>query len=347
VNRGMVSIDKIRGVLFGAAFGDALGAPTEFLDLSAIVTRWPPSGPTDLVGNPARVTDDTQMMLAVGRALVDVVPDARLTEPVLGERLRHRFVEWLESPDNDRAPGQTCLVACEDLARGHSWLKATRRNSKGCGANMRVQPVALLSPTVADVATRSAVAQFQAAVTHGHATALVASDLTACAIRHLAEGGAADSLLSALYDHRNTFRNVYHETWLHSLWERPMVDAPLDYLSRGWDECGAVIEGVAAALPRYEPDEDPCLSTGDGWSADEALATAMLCFLRLSDEPLRVVQRAAATRGDSDSIACLAGSLAGACHGMAAWPVEWAERIEYAEQIASLASALATTDDDL
>jgi ADP-ribosylglycohydrolase len=59
------------GCLFGLAYGDALGKPTEFLTVPEIQRLYGPAGPRDLTGNPALVTDDTQMTLAVGRALLD------------------------------------------------------------------------------------------------------------------------------------------------------------------------------------------------------------------------------------------------------------------------------------
>ena len=80
---------------------------------------------------------------------------------------------------------------CAALGQGRSWLEATVAGSKGCGANMQVAPVGLL-PYVTD-ATRAAIAQFQAALTHGHPTALAASDLTAYTIADLASGGDADA----------------------------------------------------------------------------------------------------------------------------------------------------------
>jgi len=70
------------GCLFGLACGDALGARTEFLSVEAIVSAFPPAGPLDLEGDPARVTDDTQMALAVGEALVAV--DGPLSVKTLG-----------------------------------------------------------------------------------------------------------------------------------------------------------------------------------------------------------------------------------------------------------------------
>jgi ADP-ribosylglycohydrolase len=61
--------DRVAGCLSGLAFGDALGAPAEFLSVAEILTRRPPAGPADLTGHPARATDDTRMALAVGDAL--------------------------------------------------------------------------------------------------------------------------------------------------------------------------------------------------------------------------------------------------------------------------------------
>jgi ADP-ribosylglycohydrolase len=56
-------MERLIGCLFGLAYGDALGAATEFLSINDILGRWPPSGPIELEGNPARVTDDTQMAM--------------------------------------------------------------------------------------------------------------------------------------------------------------------------------------------------------------------------------------------------------------------------------------------
>ncbi len=334
----MSSMRRTSGCLFGLAFGDALGAPTEFLTVEAILARFPPDGPEQPEGDPARVTDDTQMMLAVGEALMQA--SRPYTPEALERRLRQTFVAWLRSPENNRAPGMTCLRACEGLEQGVSWQEATVASSKGCGANMRVAPVGLLPAGRQGIpaSTRAAIAQFQAAMTHGHPTALAAADLTALAITALVTGCTPAQLPSHLRAYAQEQRTTYHADWLGSLWQRAGVSSPEEFIARGWDECLEVLDRLDRALQQADRVSDPCFATGAGWIAEEALATGLLCFLLYPDDPQAAIRRAAVSSGDSDSIACLTGAFAGAYHGFAAWPKEWVKRIEYAGRLAMLGS---------
>jgi ADP-ribosylglycohydrolase len=325
---------KASGSLYGLAYGDALGKPTEFLRYAEILARYGATGPQELAGNPALVTDDTQMTLAVADALLDAVSfDAATLEP----QLRQRFIEWAASDDNNRAPGMTCMRAIGRLAEGLPWQQATEHGSKGCGANMRVAPVGLV-PGLPD-ADRAGAAQLQAALTHGHPTALAASDLTAFAVHWLREGLAPADLPAVLRARCVDQRHVYRGDWLDGLWERPGATTPEAFIERGWQECLGVLDRLDAALARGDRDSDPCLATGEGWIAEEALATSLLCFLLFVDAPVAALGRAAATSGDSDSIACLAGAFAGAAYGMDVWPAEWAERIEYRAELERIGCA--------
>lgn len=322
------------GSLFGLAYGDALGAPTEFLTVAQIIQRYGPAGPRELAGDPARVTDDTQMALAVAWALREV---ATPTPDALEPELRRRFVAWSTSPDNNRAPGNTCLAACAALARGLPWQDATVADSKGCGANMRVTPVGLAGY---DLATLAGVAQLQAGLTHGHPTALAASELTAYAVWLLRrDPDTLAHLPERLRARCREQRLVYREEWLGELWRRSGLAGPREYIAIGWDECLAALDRLARALGRPDPGGDPCLLTGEGWVAEEALTTALYCAVRHAGDPVAALARAATTSGDSDSIACLTGAFLGAAHGAAAWPAHWARRIEYADQLAALGAA--------
>ena len=104
-------------------------------------------------------------------------------------------------------------------------------------------------------------------------------------------------------------------------------------LARGWDDCLKVLDQLQAALAAPDLEADPCLATGEGWVAEEAFGTGLLCFLLLPDDPVAAVRRAAYSSGDSDSLACLTGAFAGAHHGEAVWPEEWVERIEHRDEL--------------
>jgi hypothetical protein len=114
------------------------------------------------------------------------------------------------------------------------------------------------------------------------------------------------------------------------------VDSPSRFISRGWDECLTVLDRLDGALAVPDDGGDPCLLTGAGWVAEEAMAIGLLCAVRNAGDPVGGLARAATTSGDSDSIACLAGAFLGAAYGMPAWPPSWRTRIEYADQLATL-----------
>jgi ADP-ribosylglycohydrolase len=325
------TLSTATGSLFGLAFGDALGKPTEFSSVAAIVARYGPGGPRDLEGDPALVTDDTQMALAVAHALRAA---GHLAPRELTPLLRTGFVAWSRSPDNNRAPGGTCMSACRRLARPGRWQHATVPRSKGCGANMRVTPVGLIPGLDLDVL--AGVAQLQAALTHGHPTGLAAAELTAYAVRVLRDGALLSELPGLLRAHSGRQRRRYHHDWLGDLWSVARAGSPQEFIAAGWDDCLAALDRLDAALADPDRAVDPCLATGAGWIAEEALATGLYCALLFPDAPVTALARAATTSGDSDSIACLAGAFLGAAGGMSIWPADWAERIEYADQLADL-----------
>ena len=305
---------RATGSLFGLAYGDALGKPVEFKKYPEIVAAFGPGGPTELPKK-ALVTDDTQMALAVGRALLE--------EGDLEKNLATNFIRWMKSPDNNRAPGNTCMRACLKLDYGLPWRQASIRGSKGCGANMRVTPVGLVKAYDDDTAAH--LAQLQAAMTHGHPTALAAAELTAFAVRFLVNGAAVQELPELLIERCRSQREVVR----------------LDGFSspEGWDECREALENLKVVLSTKDDGGDVCGRTGEGWVAEEALASALHAALRHPEDSVAALGRACATNGDSDSIACLTGAFHGAAYGMEVWPGEWSKRIEYRDQLARLGAA--------
>ena len=337
---------RIAGCLFGMAFGDSLGSRTEFLSIELIKKHFPPQGPQQLEGAPHRVTDDTQMALAVGEALVEAMPgpwNASRLEPLF----RKHFVQWLHSPDNNRAPGNTCMRGCLYLSQDKPWPEATSPTSKGCGANMRVAPISLLDSNTNAEGTEfpvhhAGLAQFQAALTHAHPTAIVAADITVFALRELFRGTEPSALPQLVKAYAESQQAVYHEDWFGDYWQQREYPSPKSFISRGWDECLEVIDRLIAATNAPDPSSDPCLATGAGWVAEEAFTTGLHCFLLFPNQPIEAIRRAAATSGDSDTIACLTGAFAGIYCGIDAWPQDWVANIEYHDRLTALSETLAT-----
>jgi ADP-ribosylglycohydrolase len=338
VNEGDVK-RAATGALLGLAIGDAMGFPTEFNDIARIAAECGPWREMALPRSSGRayVTDDTQMTLALGEGLIEALASGPLTAERMEPPVRERYVEWWRSPENNRAPGATCLRACEALSRGGTWQAASDVGSKGCGANMKAAPVGLIPGL--DRWQRSGAAQLQSALTHGHPTALAASDLTAHAVWLLARGAGLTELLPSLRAYAHESRSVYRADWLGDLAEHSHDPDRVSFTARGWDECLAVLDRLETALAAADPEIDPCLATGEGWIAEEAFATGLYCFLLLADDPRAVVRRAAYSSGDSDSIAALAGAFAGAHHGAAAWPEDWVRDIEYRDRLLALGAA--------
>lgn len=337
-SKGNDMLDKISGCLFGSALGDALGASLEFLSYEEIINRHPTPETLHPFGDPIRVTDDTQMMIAVGMALLEA--NYPYNPGTFLPTLTRHFINWYESPDNNRAPGMTCLGSIKHLRDGRPWLDATDIQSKGCGANMRVQPVGLL-PVKAS--TRSKIAQAQAALTHGHSTALAATDLTAWIIADLLNGGEVETLLKRLRSYVQQQQETYHQDWLEDLYQKALIfPTSTEFIARGWSECSAMVNRVEDALSQKAHEADPAKLIGPGWIAEEAFASALYCFLLYPDEPLTAIRRAVMSGGDSDSVACLTGAFSGVYCGASSLPKEWLNHLEYQTSLITIASHLAT-----
>lgn len=326
----MTHKERIQGAIFGMAIGDAFGYPTEFLSVAEIYEKWAPDGPLAPEGNPILVTDDTQMAIAVAKGLMN----ARAFAPQeISEELIKTYILWLNDPRNNRAPGMTCLSSVGRLEQGKPWKKATAQDSKGCGANMRVVPVGGLVIKGNSLEEIAALAQLQSALTHAHPTALTASAITAITISFLLTGTTADELFSKLRTYISTQKETYYKEWLGDIWNRPPFWSETEFIQLGWKEISEVLTRVEEGLRIRDTSADPCEVIGEGWIAEESFATALYCFLLFPNDPVKVIRRAAISSGDSDSIACLAGSFAGAYNGIQSLPPEWVARIEYKKEL--------------
>jgi ADP-ribosylglycohydrolase len=300
--------DKVQGCILGLAIGDALGYPTEFMSLSQIHEQYGPNGVQDFEPSsdhpPGTFTDDTQMSIAVAEALIEA---GHSGIDNLMRVMSRRFVEWSESPDNDRAPGATCLAGCHNLKRGDHWRDAGIKDSKGCGSAMRAAPIGLF---YRDLDRTLEVACASSLLTHAHPTGVAAAAGAAIAVKLLLDGTQPEVLITRLIEITGHLDQDYRNKILQ-------------------------VNGVLAEAPA-----DAMRVLGEAWIGEEAVACALYCFLKSPDDYAKTVLTGANTSGDSDSIACIAGGLSGVFNGIEKIPTSWVDRVEKSSKLRNFASRI-------
>jgi ADP-ribosylglycohydrolase len=324
----MERVDRFRGSILGLAVGDALGHPTEFISsVEGIKRRFGPEGIKDFSGYgghpPGTFTDDTQMTVGVLRALVRK-GHASLDE--LMECMGDEFVAWSRHRENNRAPGGTCLTGCRNFETSRDWKKAGVKQSKGCGAAMRAAPVGLFCDDDEQLVRLAAA---QSVLTHSHPTGIASSVAAAAAVAHVVRRHTLDGLL----DFVTACVERCDESLLLELGATPSL-----VQSVGNREQLALLEKTRAALG--EEHEDVCRLLGGAWVGEEAVATALWCVLKAQGDFEGSVRRGANSSGDSDSIATIAGSIAGALVGAEAIDQRYRTKLEKAGQLDVLARYL-------
>jgi ADP-ribosylglycohydrolase len=307
------------GAVLGAAIGDAMGHPTEFMSLQAIREEYGPQGVTgfELLWERdgkrfAPYTDDTQMAEIVLRTLLEARTQGWELEPTM-RRMAEGFVQWARAPQGGhRGPGNACLAGTRALAAGVHWAEAGGEQAGGCGSVMRAYPFGLLDWEDLERAERWAVAHSK--LTHRDPIALAACAAMAVGMARVVRGDAVEEVATA------------------------MVEA-----ARRYSSSTAQMMEEAAREAREGVGPEVTLSRLQAWAAHEAVAAALYIFLRHPDDPAAAILEGANTPGDSDSIATLAGALVGGRCGVRALPGEWVQTVERSEELRGLARSIAGT----
>lgn len=310
---------RYRNALIGLAAGDAWGYQVEFRKYAKM-----PAYPVPAPKKIWKISDDTQMTLALHDALVDAAGQLDDVD-VLTKAITARFLEWQVDRDNNRAPGATCMGSLSRLRAGARWHDVDgARVSAGCGAVMRLAPAALCPNEV-----WLGVTALQAALTHKHplaiASALVLSDAirSATSVRgHFLEH-AISAAMSVLSGQSPWLRDEF----LLQVLSPMTADVP-GMLAAGVKEIllDALLDAftVKQELFTLAPEDygDPCIGIGEGWESGSATAIALLAA-DMATVPGRgraplngreALAWASTSNGDSDSIASIAGAVIGAAH---------------------------------
>lgn len=277
--------DRVKGVLLGAACGDALGVPYEFGPLLGV-----DDVPAMIGGGlgpyaPGEYSDDTQMAICIARVAATGL-DLRTEEAL--DRVAIAFVSWLDGGASD-VGAQTRAVLTASRGKPEAMRDAAKSvhdmtgRSAGNGSLMRTAPVALsfLDDQDAMVTAARAVS----GLTHYDDLASDACVLWCSGIRH--------AVLDASFDGVHNGLSLLPADRA-SQWEKWLTEAEANPPSR-FNPNGFVVPALQAA-----------------WSAvvhADDLPSALVAAVRAGD--------------DTDTVAAIAGALAGARWGASAIPAQW------------------------
>ncbi len=296
-------VDHCRAAMLGQGLGDAAG------ELAFAHPAWARLERAIDEAGMLAWTDDTAMARVLARHLCrhpEVDPQA------LGDAFA---AEYRRDPGRGYGPGPGRVFA--EAARLGSYEAAARtlhggEGSLGNGAAMRAAPVGLRYAD--DPAALDRNARAQARITHAHP---VAQDGAAIQARAVAEALAG------------RHRPLAWEPFLAALGEH-VRSAPM----------AAALDDLRTLLAAEAGVGEAARVLGTGVATHRSLPFALWCFLTHADDWMAVFRCAALHGGDRDTLAAMAGALAGARLGTTALPRRWLEKLEDADGLAALGECL-------
>lgn len=193
-------IQKYQGCLVGAAVGDALGAPIEFMSKRQIEAKY--GGLlTEMVGGgvfgwrAGQTTDDTDQTLAI----VDSLIERGGYDPF---DISQRFLKWFLAVPKD--VGTTTSKSLLLLKQGLSWQVSGKKAMEifgagaGNGSLMRTAPIGLYFRNLPEQIDKAA--SEVSAITHAHPDCIIAAQLTSQIIANLSSGSSKQQALEKVVD---------------------------------------------------------------------------------------------------------------------------------------------------
>ena len=325
-------VDSIRGCLMAGAAGDALGYEVEFMSRGAILSRFGENGITKFAldsNGKALISDDTQMTLFTANGMlmgltrgymrgiggrpekyVDVAYlDWYYTQT--GKKREMLIDDWHPTWLRDlpemaqlRAPGNTCLRACESLFMGEK----VQNNSKGCGGIMRVAPMALLNAGYASrngdgysIKELAEAGGEIAEVTHKHPLGFLPASLLTVLLYKIVPMSpkqVREEIDGIVADTVNILDRIY----------KGKYESDKRYLKE--------LTNKAVQLAHTDiADADAIRQLGEGWVAEETWAIALYSAIRHIDSVEDAIIASVNHDGDSDSTGSVCGNIMGAIYG--------------------------------
>jgi ADP-ribosylglycohydrolase len=300
--------DRILGCLAGVATGDAIGKQTEGLTRDGVL-RWYPDGIRGFEGTPGTVipryaankkrewllgetTDDTERTIAVAHA---VIGDGDVRHASVGR-------EMLACTKSVH-PG---LKSLWSFHQANDPARVTDQND-GCGAAIRVAPVAILyrSHRLEDLVEGARQASIS---THGGPLALAGAAATAAAISAAIDGASAAEILdlalraAEIAERRRSGSTSFAEALhtIHASLAGGTDVPPLHSTDAPPQRVGTVRLDAATIAARHFPDRPLTIVP---------LALALATTMESAEDAILLATNVG---GDSDSVASIAGAVLGA-----------------------------------
>lgn len=249
---------------------------------------------------PLKYTDDTETAIALADALSR------------GLAVDETAMHIASCADASRGYGRGAIETLRRIRSGQSWSEASRavfpEGSLGNGAAMRAAPIGLRYHS--DMSALAEACRATSCITHAHPIAIEGALLIAAATAMSLEGCSRNEIMDELTG------LARQEKFLGKL---ALVRTML-----GLDV--APVE-IADAL-------------GNGVHADRSVPAALYARLRFGSDCVGAIRYSIMMGGDTDTIASMAGAMCGALAGESALPMMLLARVESAEKIAGLGSAL-------
>ncbi|MCC2314189.1 ADP-ribosylglycohydrolase family protein [Cellulomonas xiejunii] len=284
-------LDRAIGTLLGSAAGDALGAGYEF------GPPLPDGQPVHMAGGgsfgwaPGEWTDDTSMAVPIAQVLAD---GGSLDDETSLDRVVAAWVGWARTAKDVGVQTRNLLsalptpTAAAARESAAAYYAANPRGAGGNGTLMRTGPVALGYLGDGQEAALVSAARAVSDLTHADPDAGDACVLWSTAVRHAVRDGVMD--LDA--------QLVWLPAERRDRWAALIAEAeasqPADFDKNGW-----VVQALQGA-----------------WSA-----------IHHGTGLVDVLERAVRGGRDTDTVAAIAGALAGAAHGAAVVPEGWREKL--------------------
>jgi len=290
--------DRARGCLMGLAVGDALGRPAEGMSPAAIAARW--GRITDFVTDQPAGSDDTEYALFYARLLLR--HGIGLTSTHVAEAWRR---DICSQTGGFKGAGFSEMATIENLRAGleppasgqhcHSWSD---------GLAMRAAPSGIFA--AGDPALAAHLTAVDGAVSHS-GEGIYAGQAVAAGVAVAMAGATPEEV-----------------------WEAALAHVPADsWTARALRTAGAI--GLTAPAPwsALEPLYEALALTYYHWTdlAPEAVGFAFGAYLAARGRFVDAVLAGVNCGRDADTIAAMAGALAGATGGLEAVPARWAAAI--------------------